>query len=159
MEITSRSIPASSWRGLSATTICIVEQFGLAMIPLWPSAASGLTSATTSGTSSSIRKWLVLSTTTAPASTKRGAHSALIDPPAEERTRSRPWIESSLSSRQMSSVPFHSISRPTERSEANGTTSAAGNFRSASSSRIVVPTSPVAPRTPTLYPSPAIWSV
>ena len=98
------------------------------MIPRWPSAASGLTSATTSGTSSSIRKWLVLSTTTAPASTKRGAHSALTDPPAEERTRSRPWIESSLSARQMSWVPFHSISRPTERSEANGTTSAAGKF-------------------------------
>ena len=48
---------------------------------------------------------------------------------------------------------------PAERSEAKGTTSEAGKSRSASSSRIVVPTSPVAPTTPTLYPSPAIARV
>jgi len=48
--------------------------------------------------------------------------------------------------------PFHRISRPAERSEANGTTSEAGNPRSASTPRIVDPTAPVAPRTPTLYP-------
>ena len=42
MEITSRSIPASSWSGFSATTICIVEQFGLATIPLWPSSGVGI---------------------------------------------------------------------------------------------------------------------
>ena len=49
MQITSRSMPARSYNGLSATTICIVEQFGLAMIPWWCSSASGLTSLTTSG--------------------------------------------------------------------------------------------------------------
>jgi hypothetical protein len=65
-------------------------QFGFAISPLWPAAASGLTSLTTSGTSSFIRQKLVLSTTTAPASTKRGAHSALIAPPADERTMSKP---------------------------------------------------------------------
>ena len=134
----------------------MVEQLGLATMPLWASRASGLTSATTSGTSSCMRQWLVLSTTTAPAATRRGVHSALIAPPAEERTTSRPWIDSSVSSRQVSTEPFHSNSRPAERSEAKGTTSAAGNSRAASSSRIVVPTSPVAPTTPTLYPSPAI---
>ena len=88
----------------------MVEQLGLATMPRWPSSASGLTSATTSGTSSCMRKWLVLSTTTAPASTNRGAHSALTEPPAEERTRSRPWIDSSLSARHSSVAPFHSIS-------------------------------------------------
>ena len=95
METTSRSIPASRSIGASATTICIVVQFGLAISPLWPSAASGLTSGTTSGTSSCMRQKLVLSTTTAPASTNCGAHSALTAPPAEESTMSRPWIDSS----------------------------------------------------------------
>ena len=68
-------MPAASWIGLSATISCIVEQFGLATMPWWPSSASGLTSATTSGTSGSRRKAEELSTTTAPASAKRGAHS------------------------------------------------------------------------------------
>ena len=79
-----------------------------------------------------MRQWLVLSTTTAPASTSFGAHSALTAPPAEERTRSRPWIDSSLSARHSSTEPFHSICLPAERSEAKGTTSATGKSRSAS---------------------------
>ncbi len=96
-----------------------------------------------------MRQKLVLSTTTAPASTRRGAHSALTAPPAEERTMSRPWIVSSLSGRHSSSAPFNAIFLPAERSEANGTTSEAGNSRSASTSRMVEPTAPVAPTTPT----------
>ena len=73
-------MPAASCSGLSATTICIVEQFGLATIPLRMSAsASGLTSETTSGTSSSIRHFDELSTTIAPAAAKRGAHSPDVD--------------------------------------------------------------------------------
>ena len=39
-----------------ACTICVVEQFGLAMIPLWRRIACGLTSGITSGTSGSIRQ-------------------------------------------------------------------------------------------------------
>ena len=54
---------------------------------------------------------------------------------------SRPWIVSSLSGRHSSTEPFHSSSLPAERSEANGTTSAAGKSRSASTPRIVDPTS------------------
>jgi hypothetical protein len=127
----------------------MVEQWGLATIPPWPSTASGLTSATTSGTSSCMRKWLVLSTTTAPASTSFGAHSALTEPPAEESTWSSPWIEPSLSGRHSTTEPFHSSCLPAERSEAKGTSSATGKPRSASTSRIVVPTRPVAPTTPT----------
>src|SRR3712207_7737242 len=75
----------------------MVEQLGLAMIPRWSSSASGLTSETTSGTSSSRRHLEELSTTTAPASTKRGAHSPDVEPPAENSARSKPWIVSSRS--------------------------------------------------------------
>jgi hypothetical protein len=92
----------------------------------------------------------VLSTTVAPAATSFGVHSALIEPPAEESTRSRSWIESSFSDWMVRTLPSHSISLPAERSEAKGTTSRAGKSRVASSSRIVEPTKPVAPSTPTL---------
>ena len=72
---------------------------------------------------------------------------------------SSPWIESSLSAWTSSSSSPHSIALPAERSEAKGTTCESGNSRLASRSRIVVPTSPVAPSTPTLYPSPVICRV
>ncbi len=65
--------------------------------PLVGGRAPGLTSATTSGTSSFMRHFELLSTTTAPASTKRGAHSPEVDPPAENSARSKPWIVSSVS--------------------------------------------------------------
>ena len=97
-----------------------------------------------------MRQKLVLSTTTAPAATSRGTHSELTAPPAEESTRSRPWIVSSLSGRHSTRPPANSSSRPAERSEANATSSSTGKLRSASTSRIVLPTAPVAPRTPTL---------
>ena len=151
METISRSIPAASRIGLSATIICIVVQFGLATRPLWSATASSLTPATTSGTSSCMRQKLVLSTTTAPASIHFGAHSELTLPPAEERIRSSPWIESSVISWTSSSHPAKLTLLPAERAEASGRTSAAGNFRSASTSRIVEPTAPVAPATPTRY--------
>ncbi len=147
--MTRRSIPTASRIGFSATTICMVEQFGLAIRPRWASAASGLTSLTTSGTSSCMRQKLVLSTTTAPAATSRGAHSELIAPPAEEMTRSRPWIVSSPSTWHSTSPPANGRRLPAERSEASGRSSATGNERSPSTSRTVEPTAPVAPRTPT----------
>ncbi len=96
-----------------------------------------------------MRQKLVLSTTTAPASTKRGAHSELIAPPAEESTMSRPWIDSSLSGRHSISPSPNSSSVPAERWDENGTTSEAGKPRSARIERIVEPTAPVAPTTPT----------
>ena len=68
----------------------MVEQLGLAPMPLWESSASGLTSAITSGTSSCMRQKDELSTTTAPASANRGAHSSLTPPPAENSARSNP---------------------------------------------------------------------
>src|SRR4051812_18424810 len=144
-------MPAASRIGLSATIICIVVQLGFATRPLWSATASSLTPATTSGTSSCIRQKLVLSTTTAPAATHLGAHSELTLPPAEERIRSSPWIDSSVNSWTSSLDPAKSTLLPAERDEASGLTSEAGNFRSASTSRIVEPTAPVAPAIPTLY--------
>src|SRR5215203_1787495 len=142
-------MPARLRIGPSATTVCMVVQFGLATMPLWPSRASGFTSETTSGTSSCIRHWEELSTTTAPASAKRGAQSALTPEPAEKRATSKPWIDSSFSGWTESFPSPQAMLRPAERSEANGTTSSAGNERSRRTSSIVAPTAPVAPTTAT----------
>src|SRR3954452_176127 len=149
VETTSRSMPTASRIGLSATTICMVEQLGLAMMPLCAVIASGLTSDTTSGTSSCMRQYDELSTTTAPASTKRGAHSALRVPPAEKSATSKPWIDSSLRACTVRWRSPKSMLRPALRSEANGTISSAGNARSRITPRIVEPTAPVAPTTAT----------
>src|SRR6185437_5348061 len=54
------------WIGHSGVIEMIVEQLGLAMIPLCCLTASGLISGTTSGTPASIRNAEELSTTTAP---------------------------------------------------------------------------------------------
>src|SRR3954451_1114328 len=144
-------MPAASRIGLSATIICIVVQLGFATRPLWSLTASSLTPATTSGTSSCMRQKLVLSTTNAPASIHFGAHSELTLPPAEERIRSRSWMDSSVISFTSSSEPPNFTLLPAERAEASGRTSAAGNFRSARTRRMVEPTAPVAPAIPTRY--------
>ena len=69
----------------------MVVQLGLAMMPLGRSAiASGLTSATTSGTSGSMRHAEELSITTAPAAATLGASSRDVAPPAEKSTMSSP---------------------------------------------------------------------
>ncbi len=91
----------------------------------------------------------MLSTTTAPASISFGAHSELTLPPAELSTRSSPWIEAPVSSCTSTSEPAKLTLLPAERAEASGTTSLTGNLRSASTSSMVEPTAPVAPRTPT----------
>jgi len=64
------------WRDAMAPaqmTIWMVEQFGLAINPWWVFRADALTSGTTSGTLLSMRKALLLSMTTAPSFTARGA--------------------------------------------------------------------------------------
>jgi hypothetical protein len=74
---------AASCSGFSATTIWMVEQLGLAMIPLGRTlAAAMLTSGTTSGTSGSMRHALELSMTTAPACAAMGPYSRDTDAPA-----------------------------------------------------------------------------
>src|SRR5258708_29180523 len=81
----------------------MVEQFGLATMPLGMRArASALTSGTTSGTSGSMRQALELSTTTAPARAARGENSRLIKADVLDRTETT----SAEDSARRSSVRF-----------------------------------------------------
>ena len=69
----------------------MVVQFGLATIPFGiESRAPGFTSATTSGTSGSMRNAEELSTTTAPAAATFGAMARLVVAPAENSAMSSP---------------------------------------------------------------------
>jgi hypothetical protein len=69
----------------------MVVQLGLATMPFGiESSAPGLTSATTSGTSGSIRHAEELSTTVTPWDATLGASSLDVPPPAENRAMSRP---------------------------------------------------------------------
>jgi len=137
---------------LSATTIWMVEQFGLAMMFfLWkPVSAERLTSGTTSGTSGSIRNCEVLSITTQPAPAALGAYSAETLAPGENRPMSMP--RKSKVARSWTSTVRSSPNEtrlPVERSDARATTSSTGNFRSCRICNISLPTLPVAPTTAT----------
>src|SRR3954470_20971355 len=84
VDAISRTSPASSCSGLSTGIAAIVVQFGFAMMPLRASSiASGLTSATTNGTSGSIRNADELSITVTPAAANRGACDRDVVAPAE----------------------------------------------------------------------------
>src|SRR5690606_29163411 len=145
-----RSMPTARWSGASATTICMVEQLGLAMIPRGRcAAASGLTSATTSGTSGSWRKAEELSITTAPAAANRGACSFETSPPAANSAMSTPAGSNAARSCTSSSSSPKSTWPPAERLLASARTSDAGNRRSARIDSIASPTAPVAPTTAT----------
>src|SRR5690606_12688566 len=102
-----------------AATIWIVEQLGLAMIPLWFLISCAFTSGTTKGTSGSIRNALVLSITTAPLLTASGASFLDTDPPAEKNAISIPSKLSGLASCTVYVVPWNSISVPAERLDDN----------------------------------------
>src|SRR5205807_8551231 len=81
----------------------IVEQFGLATIPLGIRAsASAFTSGTTSGTSGSMRQALELSTTIAPARAAIGLYSRLTLAGVLERTISMP----AKASGRIASMPY-----------------------------------------------------
>ena len=116
---TRRTSPASSCSGLSTGIAAIVVQLGLAMIPLRASAmASGLTSATTSGTSGSMRNAEELSITVAPAAANRGASSRDDVAPAENRAMSRPVGSAVAASSTVISPSPHGSVVPAERAEA-----------------------------------------
>ena len=83
---------------LRATSVMMVEQFGLAMMPLWSFASSGLISGTTSGTSGSMRKAEELSTNTAPAFTIAGAKCLAWAFCTAPSTKSMPSKEDSVAS-------------------------------------------------------------
>ena len=77
-----RLIGEISCSGFKPKLIIIVEQFGLAIIPLCFKISSGFTSGTTRGTSGSIRNALELSITIAPRLAASGANVLEIEPPA-----------------------------------------------------------------------------
>src|ERR1019366_10626606 len=82
---------ARSCSGFNATTIWIVEQFGLATMPFGIFlSASGFTSGTTSGTSGSMRHALELSITIAPAFAAIGLDSRLTEAGVLDNTISTP---------------------------------------------------------------------
>ncbi len=150
---TTRLTRNRSCRGFSATTIWMVLQFGLAMMLRRANRfrACGLTSGTTSGTSGSMRNWLVLSITTQLEAAARGAWTAETAAPGLNRAMSQPW-KSKLSSGLTFStrVSPNETSAPADRPEATAATSSAGKRRSARVFSISRPTAPVAPTTATL---------
>src|SRR3972149_121966 len=91
---TIRLIFAASWIGFKATTMPMVEQFGLAIMPLCAAMACGFTSGTTRGTFGSMRNGLELSITTAPDAAAAGADSRPGAAPAENSGISTPLKES-----------------------------------------------------------------
>ncbi len=98
MSTTTRSIPTLSRRAISTGTSCIVEQFGLAMMPAWSAASAGFTWLTTRGTLGSIRQAFELSITIAPRPTAAGASSSETEAPAEKRAISTPANASGVAS-------------------------------------------------------------
>ena len=135
--------------GATATSVTMVVQLGLAMMPLCHLASSGLISGMISGTSSRSRKALELSTNTAPASRIWGANRFAISFSAAPKTRSRPWKASSFASTMGTVSPLNRMVLPALRALARGRTLPTGKSRSASIFSISWPTAPVAPRTPT----------
>src|SRR3954470_4732182 len=131
----------------------MVVQFGLAMIRFGAvSASAPLTSATTSGTSGSIRQAKELSMTVTPAAANFGASALDVDPPAEKRAMSSPVGSAVSASSTTTSAPAHGNVLPAERADAKYRISSTGNDRCARMRRIMAPTCPVAPTTPTLHP-------
>src|SRR5207247_2656422 len=128
----------------------IVEQFGLATMPGWPSMSSGLTWLTTSGTVGSIRQAELLSMTVAPRATAGGASSREASPPAEKRAMSTPSKASPVASSTSRVAPSIETVLPADRSEASRRRSPTGNSRSRRTWIIVRPTTPVAPTTATV---------
>src|SRR5213592_1741062 len=126
-----RLIRARSCSGLRATTIWIVEQFGLATMPFGiERSASALTSGTTSGTSGSMRQALELSTTIAPARAAIGLDSRLTDAGVDDNTMSTPANASGRIGSTTYDLPLNWIDLPALRSEARNLMAARLNARS-----------------------------
>ncbi len=142
---------AASCRGFRATTIWMVEQLGLAMMPLALNWATswGLTSGTTRGMAGSMRHAEELSTTTQPAAAARGAYSRLTEAPAENSARSTSPKLVGLSVSTVRLSPWKDIFLPSEKGEAKSLRLRAGKLRSSRQRTIMLPTAPVAPQTAT----------
>ena len=145
-------IRAASCSGLSATTIWMVLQFGLAMIPRGRVAAAAMfTSGTTSGTSGSIRQALELSITTAPRAAAAGPSSREAAAPALKSAMSTPSKAEGSASRTSISPPRNGSLWPTDRGDARARTRSAGKRLASRVRSISRPTTPVAPTTATTF--------
>ena len=141
--------PASSCSGFSTGIAAIVVQLGLAMMRLRAFLiSSGFTSLTISGTSGSMRHADELSITVTPHAAKRGASSREDLPPAEKSAMSRPVGSAVDASSTVTSPPFHGSFVPADRADAKKRMALTGNFRSARTARMTLPTWPVAPTIP-----------
>src|SRR4030042_5244834 len=129
----------------------MVEQFGLAIIPVWLNTSWLLTSGTISGIPSSILKALLLSITTAPLSTAYFANSFDLEAPAEKRAISIFLKESPVNSFTSISSFLNLTFLPTERDEASAVRFLIGKLISSRIDRKTCPTAPVAPAIATLY--------
>ncbi len=110
-----------------------------------------MTSGTTSGTSGSIRKALVLSTHTAPRLTASGSNLLETAPPAEAKTRSTPSNTSGVASSIVIACPLKLSCLPAERLEASNFTFLTGIVDCSNCSINREPTAPVAPKIATVY--------
>ena len=144
-----RLIGEISCSGFRPKLIIIVEQFGLAIIPLCFKISSGFTSGTTRGTSGSIRNALELSITIAPRLAASGANVLEIEPPANKAI-SIFSKDSGFASSTTNVFPFTVSSVPAERADANNFKFSYGKLRSSISVINSAPTAPVAPRIATL---------
>ena len=113
--------------------------------------SSALISGTTSGTSGSIRKAWLLSTTTAPRLTASGSSSFAMSSPAAPSTMSQPSKASGQASSITTCSPRNSTVLPAERALASSLSLPTGNSCSLRHSSIWVPTAPVAPKIATVY--------
>src|ERR1035438_4380018 len=130
-------------------SVIAVVQFGLAMMPLCHLQSAALISGTTSGTASSMRNALELSTTTQPALTAMGANSFEMLPPALNSAISIPLKESFVSSVTVMSWPLNFNFLPAERADASKVSLPTGKFLFSRVLIISMPTAPVAPTTAT----------
>ena len=131
----------------SATTIMIVVQLGLAMMPRGRVRASlALHSGTTRGTSSSMRKAEELSIITAPYLVISAANSFEVPAPADVKAMSTS-LKSSLCCRSLTvySLPRKVYLVPALRVEPKSSKLSIGKSRSTSTRRNSWPTAPLAP--------------
>src|SRR5215469_7621134 len=135
--------------GYNAINVIAVVQFGLAIMPLCHFTSEALISGTTSGTLSSWRNALELSTTTQPALAAMGANSFEMLPPALNSAMSMPANESFVSSVTVISCPLNFSFLPTERADASNVSLPTGKLRFWRVLIISTPTAPVAPTTAT----------
>src|SRR5205809_1020390 len=107
-------------RGFKATTICMVEQLGLAMILSSFDNASALISGTTNFFEGSILHAEELSMTVQPAAANNGASSSDELPPAENKATAGFILIASAALTTLYFFPLYSTSLPIDFSDATG---------------------------------------